>query len=162
DLGNVMQAFWARQIKVLEQDEAFYQQYKSLGTDQQHALVQERIGARMKNDTGYTNAQQALEKEAAVVPVALELGIVMLQRAQASDDTDEAASFRTLRQKDLDDQSAWLKKCNTAQPMIKAWLAKAQGDKAYQEGRDDEAAGEYKAAIDAYSDMPRSASVLNE
>ena len=73
-----------------------------------------------------------------------------------------AAMLRSIISKDNDDQITWLSRANTADPSIKASLAKARGDQAMEQGRDDEAARQYQAAIDVYADIPRSSATLNE
>ena len=251
---------WAREIKLLEEDKGprdFYDNYKRAGEDQKRAMVREYILGRIKGDPRLTGTQEALERQTAVVPVALELGIVMLQRAHGQADPAarktqlesaekvflaiggiagesdeyrlslgqvyywlgrqpegrklfddflttkgrsspallligfrlrqlgadaearsmaeqayakaskpeekyEAASLRALCDKDRDDRIEWLRKADTADPTIKASLAKALGDKAFEEGRDAEAVNQYRIAVDAYAVMPRSASSLNE
>src|SRR5205085_11551213 len=74
----------------------------------------------------------------------------------------QAAQFRALCFKDTDDQIAWIQKSDTADPAIKAELARVLGEKAFEEGREDEAARQYHAAVDAYDAMPRTASTLNQ
>ncbi|MDB5356661.1 MAG: hypothetical protein JWN24_3114 [Phycisphaerales bacterium] len=254
------QRLWNREIDLLKTDKApkeFYDKYNAAGSDQQKGLVREYVNARIRNDPEFTGAQEALEHEAAVVPVALELGMVMLQRAQGQTDaaakkdqlvaaeqvflaiggiagqtaeyrlslgqvyywlgkqadgrklfddflaaggrtpTDllkiasrlrqlgalpdaramaeeaytktskpeeqqEAAVFRSLCPKDEDDKIAWLQKSNLSEPWVKASLAKALGDKAYLEGREEEAGQQFRTAIDAYASMPRTAGVVND
>ena len=220
-------------------------------------MVREYINGRIKDDPKFIETQQSLEREEAVVPVALELGMVMLQRAQGQADVNarkeqlksaeqvflaiggvagesdayrlslgqvdywlgkqaegrklfddflakkqraaadllavgyrlrqlgsdsearalaeeaynkaskpeerhQAADLRSLCFKDLDDQIAWLNNADTANPDIKATLARATGDKALEEGRDDEAVRQYRIAIETYAAMPRSAGTVNE
>jgi hypothetical protein len=250
----------AQQIKALNDNKApadFYTRYRNAGKQQQEAMVQDYVHTRIRNDPRYTNAIEALRREKAVVPVAMELGMVMLQRAQGQSDpllrktqlesaekvflaiggfageSDEyrlslgqvyywlgkqadgrklfdeflaakgrnteallaissrmrqlgampearamaeeaytkaakdeeryaAADFRAACDKDLDDKIVWLNKADTANPAVKAKLADALGTKAVTEGRDSDAAAQYRAAIDAYAAMPRNATALNE
>ena len=251
---------WQQEIKRLEENQApadFYERYKAAGKDQQRAMVQEYVASRIKNDPSYAAAQESLVREAHVVPVALELGIVMLQRAQGQGNAETrksqleaaekvflaiggiagqsdvyrlalgqvdywlgkqaegrklfdeflagnsrdaksllqvaakfrelgaepdsramaeeaynkastseiryaAAQLRSLCFKDLDDQIAWLNRGDLANPMMKATRAKAMGEKAFEEGRDEEAVKAFSDAVAAYSQMPRSATTLNE
>jgi len=257
---ETIQSLYRTQIEHLKANDAptsFYEKYQAASADEQSAMVSEYVNAHVKDDPTFVAAQAALEKEASVVPVALELGIVMLQRAQGQHDAaarktqleateqvflaiggvagqsdtyrlslgkvyywlgkqaegrklfDEylaannrahasllhiatclrdlgmnpdarataeeaynkgakaeekynAATMRALCFKDTDDQIEWLKKANTSEPEIKAWLGRVQGDKAFEEGREDEAANQYRAAIEAYAAMPRTASSLND
>lgn len=79
-----------REFDLLKHDKApadFYEKYNAAAADEQHAMVQRYLDDKLKNDPEYAATQEALVHEAAVVPVALELGIVMLQRAQAQTDT---------------------------------------------------------------------------
>ena len=55
-------------------------------TEGQDLMVQQYVNNRIKGDPIFTSSQQSLEQEAGVVPVALELGMVMLQRAQGQKD----------------------------------------------------------------------------
>ena len=82
-------------MQLLDEDKGprdFYDRYRAAGKDQQHAMVREYVGGRIKNDPQFISTQDALERESAVVPVALELGIVMLQRAQGQTDPDARKS----------------------------------------------------------------------
>src|SRR2546423_3337568 len=69
-----------RELRKLNDDKGpadFYQKFRAASKDEQQTLVHEYINARIKEDSEFAGAQQALEHETAVVPVALELGIVM-------------------------------------------------------------------------------------
>lgn len=249
-----------RELQLLKNDKGprdFYTRYEAAGPGAQRAMVREYVNDKIKNDPDYAAAQEALEREAGVVPVALELGIVMLQRAQNQPDqaarkaqlesaeqvflavrgvageTDEyrlslgevyywlgkqaegrklfddflaakarafkpvlqiasrlrglgaevearalaeeaygkasgsaeqyaAAHLRAMCDKDTDDKIEWLKKSNTADPEVKAWLGKTLGDQALEAGRDQEAAAQYRQAADAYAAMPRTAGTVND
>ena len=251
---------WEREVKLLQDNKApadFYQSYHAAGKDQQRAMVRRYVNGRIKNDPSYLGTQEALEREAHVVPVALELGIVMLQRAQAQADPNarksqlesaekvflaiggiagesdayrlslaqvdywlgkqsdgrklfdeflatkardvasllevsaklrelgadpdsrslseeaynkaakpedryQAAYLRALCFKNLDDHIAWLQRSDTTTPGVKASLAAASGEKAFEEGRDDDAVRQYRTAVDAYGQMPRSPTTLND
>jgi hypothetical protein len=259
-LDDTFKSLWDREINLLQKKKApsdFYTKYENAATDDQHAMVRNYVNARIKDDPALTSSQEALEQATGVVPVALELGIVSLYRAQSQQDgtarkaqleaaekvflaisgvagksdeyrlslgqvyywlgkqaegrklfddyltakgrasgdllqiaiklrslgavpearslSEEAfqkaakpedkqgvAQFRARCNKDLDDEIEWLSKANTADPEIKAELAKARGDKAMEEGRDAQAASEYQVAIDSYAGMPRSASTVNQ
>ncbi len=62
---------------------SFYTQYEHLSKDQQSAKVDEYISNAMKNDAALKQCEETLRKESVIVPVALDLGIVRLRRAQA-------------------------------------------------------------------------------
>lgn len=83
--GDAIAQIEDREIKKLDDKNGpadFYQQYENASNeDAKRALVQEYLNGRMKNDPDYLGAQEEMERESAVVPVTLELGIVMLQRA---------------------------------------------------------------------------------
>jgi hypothetical protein len=89
--NKVTQAAQQRLIGQLEKGEGpadFYRRYKAGGDDVKVALVQEYVGLKLKDDPTLKTAQVALAKEAVVVGVALDLGIVLLHRAQSlGDDT---------------------------------------------------------------------------
>lgn len=63
-----------------------YARYKTLGRDAQNAMVNEYLNGRLKDDPKLTVAREAIFREVGVVPVALDLGIVMLHRAQSQQD----------------------------------------------------------------------------
>ncbi len=72
-----------------------------------------------------------------------------------------AALLRALTSKDLDDQITWLERSNPTQPMTRASLAEARGQKALEEGKDEEAARRFREAVEIYAALPESASTLN-
>src|SRR5262249_38854972 len=72
-----------------------------------------------------------------------------------------AAAQRALIPEDLDDEITWWQRANPADPHVKASLSTALGNKALSEGKDDEAAGHLREAIDAYARLPVDASTLN-
>jgi len=241
-----------------EGPDAFYTRHDAAATeDEKQRLVDDYISAQMKDDPAYARSQAELVKQAAVVPVAMELGIVMLNQAQSQPDQsrrnaelqsaedvflaiggvasdsdtyrlslgqvyywlgkqaegrklfDEylvskarsfnsllelagqyrqlgsdvearamgeeayskagtsqerfgAANFRSLCPKDLDDKIAWLRKCDPADANVKASLSEAKGNKAMEEGDDQQAAQDFQSAIDAYASMPRTAGTVND
>jgi hypothetical protein len=86
---TAIKQIWDREIELLNRHkgpEDFYTQYDAASSDQQQTLVHNYVNAIIKDDPQFTGTQEALEHEATVVPVALELGIVMLQRAQGQTD----------------------------------------------------------------------------
>jgi tetratricopeptide (TPR) repeat protein len=84
--------------------------------------------------------------------------------SKAASDSEHfaAANFRSLCFKDLDDKIAWLAKCDSADADVKASLSVSKGEKAIQDGHDQEAAQMFQTAIDAYGQMTRSASTVND
>ncbi len=257
---NAIKQISDREIQTLRDEKApsdFYDRYKASSKDQQDAMVRQYVNDKIKVDPQFTSTQEALEKQAGVVPVALDLGIIMLQRAQAQTDAatrksqfeatekvflsiggiagesneyrlslaqvyywlgkqteghklfdeflaangrnftnlvqvashlrqlgavpegrtmieeaysktskpeeqHEAAAFRAVVCKDNDDSIAWLNKCDLSSPDIKGKLAEALGEKAFAEGRDEEASRQYQSAVEAYGQLPRSAQSLNQ
>jgi tetratricopeptide (TPR) repeat protein len=233
-----------------------YERAKSLGRDAQGAMVNEYINKRLKDDPKLTVAREAILREVGVVPVALDLGIVTLHRAQSlpdpaarkkeleqaektflaihglAGDTDAyrlnlgqvyywlgkhaegkqqfddllksrgrsfemlltvsqvlrevgsdaeartlaeeayeketdvkkkqlAASLRAVMNKDLDDQIVWLQRTSLTDPHNKALLSAAEGRRAMQEGKNDQAATYLRQAIDAYKSMKEDETSLN-
>lgn len=63
-----------------------YNRYKSANQVDQESMVNEYFNSAMQNDAGITSARAALVQEASVVPVALDLGIVLLRRGQGMND----------------------------------------------------------------------------
>ncbi len=60
----------------------WYAQYEKMDKDHKQEAVDTWAQERVKHDTAFTAAQEALRQAATVVPVALDLGVVTLQRAQ--------------------------------------------------------------------------------
>ncbi|HEY2586651.1 MAG TPA: hypothetical protein VGI81_12880, partial [Tepidisphaeraceae bacterium] len=257
---NTAKRLFDREIDLLDQHKGpddFYQKYQNASSEGKKTLVHEYVNGRVKDDPEFLASQETLEHEAHVVPVAMDLGVVMLQRAQgqadpgarkaelesteqvflaisgvagASDEyrlalgqvyywlgkqaeghklfedflaskgrgfeyllrigarlrelgaesearaiaeeaykkaskpeeQHEAARLRFLLANENDDEIAWLTRCDTAEPTIKAELAKATGERALREGHDDEAVRQFRVAIDTYAAMPRTETTLNE
>jgi tetratricopeptide (TPR) repeat protein len=88
-LDDAVKSLWDREIDLLQKKKApsdFYTKYENAATDDQQAMVRTYVNARIKDDPAFTGSQEALEQATGVVPVALELGIVMLYRAQSQQD----------------------------------------------------------------------------
>ena len=66
----------------------FYQRYDAANEAEQGALVQAYVDQRIANDPAITRAQEELMEEADIVPVAIDLGIVILRRGQAMSDAE--------------------------------------------------------------------------
>ncbi|OAI48398.1 hypothetical protein AYO44_07125 [Planctomycetaceae bacterium SCGC AG-212-F19] len=71
------------------------------------------------------------------------------------------AGLRAVMRTDIDDEITWLERANAGDPDVKAQLHNAKGHKAFQAGREDDAAGQYRQAIDVYSRMPENPTSLN-
>lgn len=233
-----------------------YDRYQKASKGDKETLVDEYVTGKIKSDPAVKKALEAISSEARVVPVAIDLGIVILRRAQDGADPnvrreelekaekmflavrglagesdqyrlylgqvyywlgkhdagrklfDEllaskkrsfetlvgvarllrevgalaearalaeeaydnaaqqdqkhgAAAFRSTMWIDTDDQIAWLRRSNTAEPSIKGSLSTALGDKAIQDGNDAEAAQHLREAIDVYSKQAETAASLN-
>jgi tetratricopeptide (TPR) repeat protein len=65
-----------------------YSRYEAAGKAEQDRLVQDYVGEALKEDADFLAAQEAMGKQAEVVPVALDLGIIYLNRAQGLADPD--------------------------------------------------------------------------
>jgi hypothetical protein len=63
-----------------------YDKFKASGEAEQKAIYRDYALARLKEDAGVKAAEEALVREMPVVPVALDLGIVLLRRAQQTAD----------------------------------------------------------------------------
>jgi tetratricopeptide (TPR) repeat protein len=72
-----------------------------------------------------------------------------------------AALLRGLTATDLDDTITWLERSDQAEPTAKASLAKARGHKALRDGKDAEAAEQFRAGLAVYAAEPESAGTLN-
>lgn len=73
----------------------------------------------------------------------------------------EAASLRAHCQKDLDDEIAWLEKCDPENPVTQIELNNSRGQKALQKGDRAKATEFFRKAIAGYDNMPRSTATLN-
>jgi hypothetical protein len=73
----------------------------------------------------------------------------------------QAALKRSAMPTDLDDKILWLGRANTATPEVQASLCTARGMKAAQDGKDDEAARQYREALAFYAKLPEDAVNLN-
>jgi DNA-binding winged helix-turn-helix (wHTH) protein len=71
---------------------AFYEEFKQADDAKKDELLRAYIGEELKKDAGIKAAQERLQSESAIVPVALDLGMSLLQRAQQSTDLDERRS----------------------------------------------------------------------
>lgn len=83
------------QVQILKGGQApddFYTKYKVASENEKQSMVTEYVNQRVKDDPAYTSSQAELAKQAAVVPVAMELGIVMLNQAQGEPDTERRKS----------------------------------------------------------------------
>ena len=83
---STLRQIWERETKLLDEGKApkaFYDKYKAASNDEQQRgrLYTNTSTRASRTIPQLTAAQDGLEREAAVVPVTLELGIVMLQRA---------------------------------------------------------------------------------
>lgn len=71
------------------------------------------------------------------------------------------AQVRSLLHRDLDDEIVWLKRTNLAHAASKASLKSAEGQKAEQQGKDQEAAALYRESILLWEQVPRGPSRMN-
>ncbi len=89
----------------------------------------------------------------------------MLEEAydKASDDRlrHTIAQVRAITYKDLDDEIHWLERCDQVEGEVKALLAKSQGARAEEQGKDDEAAAFYREAAAVYEKQAPTAAALN-
>jgi tetratricopeptide (TPR) repeat protein len=78
-----------RVIKQLEDDRPAdfdYSGYRRAGEARREAMVIQYVEGKLKGDPAIAASQQALVAESGVVPVALELGVILLQHAQGQSD----------------------------------------------------------------------------
>lgn len=80
-ITNVQQRI-LEEIENGEAPQSFYERGRKLDEDGQSAMVWEYVQAKTRDDPLIKQRHQALLQEAPVVPVALDLGISLLQRAQ--------------------------------------------------------------------------------
>lgn len=87
-LNDVLTNSEQEAISALENDASFRARYQAADEAAQIAMVQEEVIEHMRADRNVILAQEALQEAGVVVPVALELGIVMLRRAQSIGDAE--------------------------------------------------------------------------
>jgi tetratricopeptide (TPR) repeat protein len=125
---------------------------------------------RKQFDDLLTDQKHQTESMLAVADTLREVGAVSEARAMAEDAytkaTDpkwkhDAAATRALMALDQEDQIQWLERGNPSDPVVKASLRKARGDKALEQGKTEEAVVHYRAAADIYAGMPESSFSLN-
>jgi hypothetical protein len=63
-----------------------YKRHKSSNKETQDRMVQEYLNKRLKDHPGFRRAVESFQKEARVVPVALDLGVLQLRRGQGMAD----------------------------------------------------------------------------
>lgn len=88
-LGTTYESVQQAALDRLRKDQGppeFYRRYDAAGEDEQHRLVDEYIDDAVKNDSRIASLRETFIKEARIVPVALDLGLVQLQRAQSLED----------------------------------------------------------------------------
>jgi len=91
DYNKTFESLWDNQIDDLNKpgrQSEFHRRYEQAGEAEKRTMVQEYVYSRIKDDPELVSAQETLREVSAVVPVALELGIVMLDRAQGQADAD--------------------------------------------------------------------------
>jgi tetratricopeptide (TPR) repeat protein len=233
-----------------------YNLFENLPDDKKGAMVDDYINQHMKDDPAIDAARQRLSEQSMVVPAALDLGMVTLQRAQTQRDPaarradleraektflairgtaaesdkymlhlgqvyywlgkqkegqeefdkflakharnpevlyalasilrdlgafvearkyleeayDKApdekvkkgvAELRAITFTDLDDKIHWLERCDANHWNVKALLAETRGSRAQNQGKDDEAAADYREAVALYENRPQTSDVLN-
>lgn len=75
---------------------SFERKYNAASKERRAALVQEYIANKVREDVGVADARRALQNAGRVVPVALDLGIVLLRRSRTL--KDPAARQKELKQ----------------------------------------------------------------
>jgi tetratricopeptide (TPR) repeat protein len=73
----------------------------------------------------------------------------------------QAAGFRAVLRKDIDDELEWYAKCDPTDKEVQAGFAQARGNKALGENNQAEAIREFKNAIQTYDTMRETPAVLN-
>jgi phosphoserine phosphatase len=82
---------WNRGLQELEQGgagEDWYNRYEAAGDESKGLMVQEWIAGRMEENSGLQEHRNAFIEAASVVPHAMDLGILLLQRAQTLEEAD--------------------------------------------------------------------------
>jgi tetratricopeptide (TPR) repeat protein len=72
-----------------------------------------------------------------------------------------AAMQRALMSRDEDDAIIWLRRADPASLQVRAELANFLGHQAFAEGRDEEAAQQYRQALATYDQLPKDSAILN-
>jgi thioredoxin-like negative regulator of GroEL len=91
DYDRELEAGWKRGLAKLDAGdagEAWYEAYNAADEAEQARMVQAWIAESLEEDEAMLSARERFAEATAVVPVALDLGIVKLHRAQAKADPD--------------------------------------------------------------------------
>lgn len=252
------QQAWDAELESLRQGsagQAWYARYDAATEEEQGTMVQEWVGPRLANSPQLGAVRARLERAASIVPVALDLGIVKLQRAQGLEDAEartrelegaervflavqgvasdsplfqlhlatvyywlgkhdeghtlfeelletterdpqvllrvatelrgvgaqgearvlaeeayeagdedvqqEAAGLCAVLATDLDEEVAWLERCDTSHLFTQAQLRAAQGDQAQAKGDEALAEARFREALEAYGKLTPTSSSLN-
>lgn len=81
--------------------------------------------------------------------------------AKTAEDKFVAAALRTHLNKDIDDQIAWLEKCDPAEATTQINLDSARANKALKDGQRDRAAEYLRHAIQGYRNLAQTSTTLN-
>lgn len=94
-----------------------------------------------------------------------DLARAMLEEAWTKESDTEAkaniAAFRQIMSDDSKDRLIWLERCDQSQAYIKTAIHENKAHVAIEEGRMEDAIGEYKKALEEYQDVGESASKFN-
>jgi tetratricopeptide (TPR) repeat protein len=123
-------------------------------------LFDELLKSRNRSPEALTGVAQALREVGAVTEAR---ALVEEAHRTANDQhvKEDIAAFRAVMATDNDDKLTWLRRADTSQPEVKAQLATAEGNQAALVGREEEAAGHLRRAVELYEQMPPSDTALN-
>src|SRR5262249_61625755 len=113
------------------------QRYNRAGRAEQDQMLRDYVEARLKNDPSILAAGEAVRQEEAVVPVTLDLGLVLLRRAQAGGGAGRQAELEKAEKVFLSirDVAGESDQYRLYLAQVYYWLGKhAQGRKLFDEG----------------------------
>jgi hypothetical protein len=136
---RVANAAWQREIEQLDKNAApqdWYRDYEKADEKEQARMVEEWVGPRIRADQQIAEAEAKLVESTGIVPVALDLGILMIQRAAGLDDGQRKKELETAEQiligiEGFADESDYYR---ISLGKVRYWLGKAtEGKKIFSE-----------------------------
>jgi tetratricopeptide (TPR) repeat protein len=137
------------------------QVYYWLGKHREGRKLFDELLADRQDDCDTILAVSRVLREVGATAEARELTERAYAKAPSAAKKQEAAVFRSLLFTDLDDELTWLERCDAGNRGIQIQLNAVRGQKALQEGKNEEAVRHLRAALAGYAKVPESAGTLN-
>jgi hypothetical protein len=128
--------------------------------DEGKTLFDQYLESKKRDVKSLLTVSEIMREVGEMVP-AREMAEQAYEKATIKEEKAAAAQQRALIWKDLDDEVLWLGRCDASLDHVQASLASARGKKALRDQRKEEAAEEFRKAMQAYLAMPKSSTTLN-